>query len=400
MTTTAGPGPHSRRGLLLTGAGTSSDGSGPYASAFGRLAAAGYPVVDGFVVRAVGVDGEDPAGLDSVGREEIATQLGALELRHGRKLGATSDPLRLAVLSLPKTLEVPVLPARGRATPPARHLVADDVCSVEALIAALRATAPGFGRRTVIVTVVRYEPAVDFAGTLVTRDPLSGTIATPTAWAVPPGTTAAGTPPRELQAQCDHIASAAEAACSDMCRVSVAIVDDVPTVTAILPAPRRPLAALRVAVDLRDHGLIASAEALRRVPLSIFAGAGAVPSAASTDVARLLRWADKATSVPVLPAADIALPRVRTAADVAALPPTADGVLVVPSGGPARVVEQLRDVADALDAHGVERVALELNRSLREAATTALPRLPWSAVAGSPDDPATRILAARLGAGG
>lgn len=397
VTASAGRWPGSRPSPLLASVGKSGDGSGPYASAFGRLASAGYAVVDGFIVRAVGADRDDPAGLDGIGREEIATQLGALELRRGQRLGAGSDSLRLAVSSLPRAIEVPILGAPGVAPDPS---IAGDLRSVEELIAALRAAAAAFGRRAIVVTAVPDAETIELAGTLVTRDPRTGTIETPSRWIAPVDGEAADAPQRRgLRSQCDHIAAAAEAACGDMCHVSIAVIDGVPVITGIAPAPRSPHAALRVAVDLRDHGLIPSVEALRRVPLSLFTPdvADTVPSTASTDVSRLLAWADEGPSLPILPSDDVALPRVRDVADVAALDRSTAAAMLVPSGGREEVAGRLHQVAELLAARDIDRVMLVLNQSLRDAAPTALPALPWQAVVGTPDDPAARILAAGLG---
>ncbi len=392
-------GTHPPQSTMLAAAVGAAVGAGPFVASFGRLGASGHPVADGFVVRPLRSGGTDPFDLDGAGREELGSQLGALELRCGRRLGDPARPLRLTVLALPRVLDVPIdhelVGSPSGAAPSVRG-----VGTLAALRDAIRSLRARFPRRTLVAIALPDERTVRFTGTLVTRDAVHGTIATRSSWSPGPRAGVERAPEHAIQAHCDELAAAAEVACSDMCCVSVAIVDGTPTVMAITPAVRSPLAALRVAVDLRDHGLIGKAEALRRVPLSLFVAEAGGPArgTASTDVARLLEWADQAPRVPVTAAADCPLPTVRCAADVAALDPAAAAALIEPTGDPRTVGDRLWEIADAVDARGIDGAALALTDALRRATGTALPALPWRAVVGPEHDPAARVLAARLGA--
>lgn len=379
----------------------SGDSAGPYVASFGRLGASGYSVADGFVVRPTGGSPHDPVDLDGAGREQLGAQLAALELRCGRRLGDGDRSLRLTVLAVPRSLEVPIDHGptgrlSGAAPPPAVR----DVSDVSALHDAIRDRLARFPRHAVAVLAQPDERSVTFTGTLVTRHPAHGMIATHGVWPGGSCGSVGRVPSHALQTDCDAIAAAAEAACTDMCTVSIAIADDTPRVMAVSPAVRSPMAALRVAVDLRDNGLITEAEALRRVPLSLFVpeSTGQGRTAATTDVSRLLEWADQAAQVPVVDPTTCGLPVVRRAEDVAALAAGTDAVTIEPTGNPASIGERLRAIADAIDAHGIDVTVLALTDSLRRATTTTLPALPWRAVAGTVHDPAARVLAARLGA--
>lgn len=400
MSAIDGPRPHPSDTTALSAIG-SGDSAGPYLASFGRLGASGYSVADGFVLRAGGGHRDDPLDLDGAGREQLGTQLGALELRCGRRLGDPGRPLRLTVIAVPRALEVPIDHGpTGRISRVAPPSAVRDLDSVAALHDAIRDRFARFPRQALAVLAQPDERSVTFAGVLVTRHPAHGMIATHGAW---PGGTfgrVGQVPSHALQTDCDAIAAAAEAACTDMCAVSIAIADDTPRVMAVHPAVRSPIAALRVAVDLRDNGLITEAEALRRVPLSLFVpeSTGRGRTAATTDASRLLEWADQAAQVPIIDPAACGLPVVRRAADIAALADGTDAVLIEPTGNPASVGEQLWAIADAVDARGIDVTVLRLTDSLRRTTTTTLPALPWRAVVGATHDPAARVLAARLGA--
>lgn len=400
VSTIGGSLPHPSDTAALSAIG-SGDSSGPYVASFGRLGASGYSVADGFVVRATGGHRDDPVDLDGVGREQLGAQLAALELRCGRRLGDADRPLRLTVLALPRSLEVPIDHGpSGRIAGTTAAPGVRDLADVAALHEAIRERFARFPRHAIAVLAQPDERSVTFTGTLVTRHPAHGMIATHGVW--PGGTfgSIGRVPSHALQTDCDAIAAAAEAACTDMCTVAIAITDDTPRVMAVHPAVRSPMAALRVAVDLRDNGLITKAEALSRVPLSLFVPESTGPGrTVTTDVSRLLEWADHETQVPVVDPTECGLPTVRSAADVAALAAGTDGVLIEPTGNPASIGERLWAIADAVDARGIDVAVLALTDSLRRATTTTLPPLPWRAVAGTTRDPAARVLAARLGAG-
>jgi hypothetical protein len=188
-----------------------------------------------------------------------------------------------------------------------------------------------------------------------------------------------------------------ESAYRDMCEIEFAIDDGELWLLDARAAERTPAAAIRVAVDLVEEGLIELDEALERVSLSaldrlqqtLAADAGVeVP-----QLGRLLMWCDERRRVAVEAHAPAGWPSVSTRKQALAV--DAPSAVIDLSPMPTASSSALRSVVRATLGSGANALALQLpdapiERDLR------LPPAPWRAIVASPRHTwAARLLAAR-----
>jgi hypothetical protein len=256
---------------------------GPRAAAISRLAALGLPVCDGVVVTADACrtyrrDGRAPRLL----RGELAEAIAQLERASGRRFGAERDPLLLRVTAG----EADDLETVG-AGPRAIDRLHDT------LRAAWEDASPD---APVAVCMLAIDPA-GARGVAYTRDPVTGS----------PGTYGVLEPGREPLTAFGDRAPAAFAALeaalplievefTDMSAVDFALLDGELRLFGARPGSRSAPAAVRIAVDLVDEGLIRVRDAIDRVALGELMDGGVTLSAqAGASLARLLAWrADQA----------------------------------------------------------------------------------------------------------
>ncbi|HEY4278243.1 MAG TPA: hypothetical protein VGM91_08495 [Conexibacter sp.] len=242
-------------------------GVGRTARRLAALVSLGLPVPPAFVISEEGRPAPgDPLPADL--SQRIGDGVRDLERRSGRRLGAARDPLRLAVRA------DPVGEGAGF---PVRLGVGAHTEVIEA-VQAVWAAAGGAVAITVQVMVDGGRDAASGSGIVFTRDPLTGS---PGAF----GRFAAGVHGAEWDADADGEplyglrarAPAAfdtleaalpvvEAGFGDMCEVRFTVESGVLWVLQARPGRRHPAAAVRIAVDFVDEGLLAPAQALERVP--------------------------------------------------------------------------------------------------------------------------------------
>jgi hypothetical protein len=190
-----------------------------------------------------------------------------------------------------------------------------------------------------------------------------------------------------------------ESAYRDMCEIAFAIEDGELWLLDARAAERTPAAAIRVAVDLVEEGLIELDEALERVSLPALdrlqqtLGAGRNGSAEVPQLGRLLMWCDERRQVAVQAHAPSGWPSVSTRKQALAVD-TRSAVIDL-SPVPTASSSALRSVVRATLGSGASALALALpdapiERDLR------LPPGPWRAIVASPRHTwAARLLAAR-----
>ncbi len=361
---------------------TAVDGAGRYVRALARL----RPTDEaGFVLRASAWR-PDPTvpRLSGPARGEIAERIAQLEAEAGQRLG-TPGGLELAVDALPHQRGGPQAAdgVPGRTT----------VRTADQLHAALERFAALAASHTVVV--IRAAPPAGRRAILVTRDPANGA---PEAHGMTSASRAVPIPlvprlrddPRLLR-ELERIAAGAETVCRDVCRIDVAIHADRVTVLGVRPAVRTAEAGLRIAVDLVDLGLTSVGEALDGVPANLLGQLPAGGDRAAADLARVLAWADERRLLPIVaPGVD----RRRALSDADQLDGSTRPVVVLPR--PGDIERQLHDFAVAAERDRISRLALLVNRALRDADLLRLPAGPWDCLIGPPDDPGARVLAARL----
>jgi hypothetical protein len=192
-----------------------------------------------------------------------------------------------------------------------------------------------------------------------------------------------------------------ESAYRDMCEVAFAIDDGELWMLDARPAERSPAAAVRVAVDLVEEGLLELDEALERVSLPALdqlqraAGErdGSSNRTTPAQLGRLLMWCDERRQVAVEDHAPSGWPSVSTRKEALAV----DGesavidLCLLPTAGSSA----LRSIVRATLGSGVGALALRLpdapiERDLR------LPPGPWRSIVAPPQHTwAARLLAAR-----
>ncbi len=189
-----------------------------------------------------------------------------------------------------------------------------------------------------------------------------------------------------------------ESAYRDMCEVEFAIDDGELWMLDTHPAERSPAAAIRVAVDLVEEGLIELDEAFERISLSALdrlqrTASGRTGSATVPQLGRLLMWCDERRKVAISDRAPSGWPSVSTRKQALAVD-GADAVIDL-SPVPAASSGTLRGVVRAALGSGTGALALRLpeapiERDLR------LPPGPWRTIVTSPEHTwAARLLAAR-----
>jgi pyruvate,orthophosphate dikinase len=249
---------------------------GPRAAGIARLAALGLPVCDGAVVttdacRAYRRDGRVPGLV----RGELAEAITRLERGAGRRFGVDDDPLVLE-LSVDEVGDVGEVGAGAGA--------------IEQLHGALRAAwAVAPADAPIAVCLYAGETARAGSGVAYTRDPATGS---PGSY----GWFAAGAEPESLRGLADRAPDAfaaleaalplVEAEFADMCAVEFTVADGELRLLGAQPGRRSATAAVRIAVDLVDEGLIRIPDAVERVPLAALDEL----DAGQAYAARLLRW--------------------------------------------------------------------------------------------------------------
>jgi pyruvate,orthophosphate dikinase len=221
-------------------------------------------------------------------------------------------------------------------------------------------------------------------------------------------------------AELDAALPLVEAAYRDMCAVDFAVQSGRLWFLGAEPGARSGPAAVRIAVDLVDDGLIAPLEALERIPLPAVArlqapvlargphvgtpsvrgpaspGADAtrmVPAQPDVRIARVLQWADERRVVELLTSAPSGAVLVHGPADV---PAVVDGPVVVDvppdaDGGAA----ELRRTVSALADAGARSLVLRVVDGPGLGAVPP-PAGPWTAIVADRDSWAARLLAGRL----
>jgi hypothetical protein len=397
---------------------------GERGASLARMYRLGLPVPGGFTLTTDAwrawqrVGAQMPLDLSRALRGELVHLIHALTT--GQTAGA---PIRLAVRPSPpmhvpdeapeKLLVLELDPAEepGRALP--RALLAQVREAVEAIwrawdpepaYAQLRTAAPPRERGIAVVVQRAIETAgaaPSGRGRLITRDPETGL----------PGAVGCFESTDDSSLAALHLAAPAayaalsdggvliESAYRDMCEISFAIDDGELWLLDARTAERTPAAAVRVAVDLVEEGLIELDEALERVSLPALdrlqqaLGAGRDGSAEAPQLGRLLMWCDERRQVSVEAHAPAGWPRVSTRKQALAV--GAQSAVIDLSPVPTASSSALRSVVRATLGGGASALALALpdapiERDLR------LPPGPWRAIVAPPQHTwAARLLAAR-----
>jgi len=274
----------------------------------------------------------------------------------------------------------------------------------EPAYAQLRAASPPRERGIAVVVQRAIESAgraPSGSGRLITRDPETGAPGAVGCFA--PATdrslaTLRVTAPGEYAALSDA-GVLIESAYRDMCEISFAIDGGELWLLDARAAERTPAAAIRVAVDLVEEGLIELDEALERVSLPALdllqqaLGAAGNGGVEVPQLGRLLMWCDERTQVAVETHAPLGWPSVSTRKQALAL--DAQSAVIDLSPVPTASSSALRSVVRATLGSGANALALQLpdapiERDLR------LPPAPWRAIVASPRHTwAARLLAAR-----
>jgi hypothetical protein len=191
-----------------------------------------------------------------------------------------------------------------------------------------------------------------------------------------------------------------ESAYTDMCEIEFALDDDELSMLDARPAERSAAAAIRVAVDLVEEGLIELDEALERISLEALdslqrTARGRNGSATAPQLGRLLTWCDERRKLAISNRAPSGWPSVSTRKQALAMDGAGAGAIIDLSPVPAASSSALRSVVRAALGRGVSGLALRLpdapiERDLR------LPPAPWRSIVASEEHTwAARLLAAR-----
>lgn len=300
--------------------GEAAQAIGPDAAVLGgkgaglvTMTARGLPVPPGFIITVeAGKRYLAQGSLDAQLRAQVRTALLDLEKHTGRMLGAGSRPLLVSVrsgaqISMPGMMDTLLDVGDAESSPdPYRHVLT----AVEEVFGSWRSQRAVFYRRArrldegagtaVIIQMMVYGDLlggrISGSGVLFTRDPATGEPGAVGEFLrggrgsdlveglrTPENLTALRQAAPDLHARLLEHATGLERALADMCDIEFTVEDGVLWLLQVRAGKRTEEAAVRIAVDLADEGVITREEAVRRAG-ALAPGRGLVRAAAGDVV--------------------------------------------------------------------------------------------------------------------